>query len=82
VPPLLAGGRLAVVGDVRLHATAGDARIAEVEDRGDAVRVTVLGAGESIEIVGCSADGGEWRRRVDVPARGWTTVEIAADAPR
>lgn len=82
VPPLLANGRLAIVGDPRLHATAGDARIAEVEDRGDAVRVAVLGAGESVEIVGWSADAGEWRRRVDVPARGWTTVEIAASASR
>ena len=81
VPPLLANGRLAVVGDPRLHATAGDARIAEVEDRGDAVRVTILGAGETVELVGWAANGGAWHRSVIVPARGWTTIEIAASAP-
>ena len=80
VPPLLANGRLAVVGDVRLHATAGDARIAEVEDCGDSIRVTVLGAGETVELVGWSADAGEWRRAVEVPSRGWTTIEIVAGA--
>lgn len=78
VAPLLAGGRLAVVGDPRLHATAGDARIGGVRDDGDAVRVTVVGAaGESVEVVGWSAPGGEWRRRVEVPDRGWTAVEVS-----
>ena len=76
VCPVLAGGRLAVVGDPSLHATAGDARIAEVVDDGDSLRVTVLGAGETVELAGWSAAEGQWRQHVEVPPRGWSTVRI------
>ena len=81
VAPLLAGGRIAVVGDPSLHATAGDARIGAVDDLGDAVRVTVVGApGEVVDVVGWSAAVGEWRRTVEVPSRGWTTLEVGVAA--
>jgi hypothetical protein len=82
VPPLLLGGRLAVIGDPRLHATAGDARIGEVEERDGVVRITVLGAGETVELVGWSAEGGIWQRSVVVPARGWITIDVAAATTR
>jgi hypothetical protein len=79
VPPVLADGRVAVVGDASLHATAGDLRIGEVHDDGDRVRITVVGApGEDVEVVGWSSASGEWRRRVAVPARGWTSFEVLA----
>jgi hypothetical protein len=76
VVPMLARGALAVVGDPSLHATAGDARIADVIDDGDSVRVTVLGAGETVALAGWSADVGQWRQEIEVPARGWTTVRL------
>jgi hypothetical protein len=63
---------VAVVGDPHLFVTAGDARIGDVDGR----RVTVVGApGETVELVGWST-AGEWRRTVDVPSRGWTSVEV------
>jgi hypothetical protein len=76
VAPVLAGG-IAIVGDPRLHATAGDARLREVVVDGDRVTATVLGApGESVEITG-------WSRRA-LDARTWTpavgTTEV--EAPR
>jgi len=49
--PLLAGGRLAVVGDVSKFVTAGDARMV-VDDTGEGVRITVKGAGETVTITG------------------------------
>jgi Raffinose synthase or seed imbibition protein Sip1 len=65
VAPVVAGD-LAVVGDPALYACAGDARIADVvvDERGDGVVVTVLGAEERLRIVG-------WGRR-PVEARAWS----------
>ena len=61
IAPVLADGRLAVIGDVSKFVTAGDARI-EVDpidvpaddDRLAGVRVTVKGAGETVTITGWS----------------------------
>lgn len=52
--PLLAGGRLAVFGDADRYASAGVQRISEVTDSGDAVRLRVAGAHESVRLVGWS----------------------------
>lgn len=77
VAPLLAGDRVAVVGDPALHATAGDARIGEVHDDGDAVRVTIIGApGEHVSLA-ARVDAEPHRIPVTVPDRGWTVVTIA-----
>ena len=59
----------ALIGDVDLFAPVGDMRIAAV----DAVGVTVLGAGECVQLTEW-ADGGLRTIEVDVPARGWITV--------
>ncbi len=48
---MLAGG-IAVIGDPDVYASAGDTRIADVEVDADGVRVTVLGAGERVRVVG------------------------------
>jgi hypothetical protein len=87
--PLLAGGRLAVVGDVDKFVPAGDARI-EVEDLPDGARVTVKGPGEVVTVTGWAAApptattgavdhdpaSGVWSVAVEVPSRGWTTVDL------
>jgi hypothetical protein len=99
--PLLAGGWLAVVGDVTKLVPAGDARIAVAETPTGA-RVPVTGAGERVTVTGGAAaaptasvpgdDGpaptvdhdpatGVWTVAVDVPARGWTTVDLHAGGP-
>jgi hypothetical protein len=54
--PVLPGG-IAVVGDPRLYATAGDTRVAAVECDADGggVAITVLGGHERVELVGWSA---------------------------
>lgn len=90
VAPVLAGGRLAVIGDVDKFVPAGDARI-EVAEHGDGVRLVVKGAGETVTVTGWASaspstvDGppidhdpetGVWTVDVDVPGRGWTTVEL------
>jgi hypothetical protein len=50
-------GDIAVVGDPKLYATAGDARVADVQSDGDGrgVTITVLGARERVEVTGWSA---------------------------
>ncbi len=89
--PLLAGGRLAVVGDVSRFVPAGDARVevAEVDD-GSGVAITVKGAGETVTITGWSTAAptvegqevahdpttGIWATEVAVPPRGWTAITI------
>src|SRR5690606_12607678 len=52
--PLLAEGRLAVVGDASTFATAGDARI-EVSESVGRVVVTIKGAGEEVTLTGWAA---------------------------
>lgn len=89
--PLLAGGRLAVVGDVSRFVPAGDARLA-VSATDDGAEVTVKGAGETVIITGWAAvsptigsegaevdhdaETGMWTVEVEVPARGWRTISI------
>jgi hypothetical protein len=111
--PVLADGRLAVVGDMTKFVPAGDARI-EVEPVTDGARVTVKGAGETVTVTGWSvapvraalvagepvgAPGGSpgdapeapapvevpvrhdaatgvWAAEVEVPARGWVSVDV------
>jgi hypothetical protein len=70
--PLLPNGTT-VIGDVELFATAGDMRIGAVEPDG---RVTVLGAGEQVALTVWNAEAGLHTVAVDVPARGWTSVDF------
>ena len=71
--PVLASG-IAVIGDVELFATAGDMRIAAVEPTDTGARVTVLGAGERVELT--VWDDGLRTIDVDVPTRGWAVVDV------
>jgi hypothetical protein len=71
VTPIVDG--IAVIGDPAVYATAGDMRIAVV----DAGHVTVLGAGESVELIGWTERDGLRRIRVDVPRRGWVDVSFS-----
>ncbi len=71
VAPIVDG--VAVIGDPSLYATAGDMRIGAVEASG---RVTVLGAGETVDVVVWSEANGVQRVPVDVARRGWTTVQV------
>ena len=70
VAPVLAGG-LAVIGDPAVYATAGDTRIAGVEAEPDAVRVTVLGAGERVRVV-------VWAER-PIAATAWSPAGGSSD---
>jgi hypothetical protein len=74
VAPLIDGR--AVIGDPALYATAGDGRVADVRRHHDGLRVTVLGAGEDVEMVTWSDRAGVDRRTVSVPRRGWTHVDV------
>ena len=88
--PILAPG-LAVIGDTSKFVTAGDARI-EVAVVDGGVRLLVKGAGEIVTVAGWApaaptvaggpldhdAATGVWRVEVEVPRRGWATVEVAA----
>jgi hypothetical protein len=82
--------RLAVIGDVSKFVTAGDARVV-VDTIAAGVRLTVLGAGETVTITGWAAaavrtsagadvpvdpETGVFTVEVDVPARGWATAEL------
>jgi hypothetical protein len=73
--PLLPNGT-AVIGDVELFATAGDMRIAAVEPTATGARVTVLGANERVELTVWNDASGLGTVAVEVPARGWITVEL------
>ena len=86
--PILPSG-VAVFGDPTRYAMAGDARLATVEPLDDGVRLTILGAGELVTIVGwadrrpTSASGFDvvwdapiWRVVVSVPEAGSATIEI------
>ena len=86
--PVLSSG-IAVIGDVDLFVPAGDARI-EVSEVPGGARVTVKGAGEVVTITGWApsapmvdgqpvdhdAETGVWQVQVEVPSRGWATVDI------
>lgn len=87
--PVLASG-LAVVGDTSRFVTAGDARV-EVRAAAGGVRLIVKGPGETVTITGWAeapptadvpvdhdASTGVWTLSVDVPSRGWTTVDVQA----
>jgi len=67
---VLAGG-VAVVGDPGLYATAGDTRVADVAVDGADVVVTVLGAGEAVDLTGWSS--------APIAARAWSPASGAAD---
>ena len=88
--PVLASG-LAVIGDTSKFVTAGDARV-EVSESATGARVVVKGARETVTVTGWAetapiAGGGWvanhdratgiWHVAVDVPARGWTTLDLA-----
>lgn len=82
---------IAVIGDVSKFVTAGDARL-EIAPIDGGVRLVVKGAGEQVTITGWStsapvrpggavlhdAETGVWTTTVDVPDRGWCTVEMFA----
>jgi hypothetical protein len=68
--PVLAGG-VAVVGDPGLYAAAGDSRVADVAVDGTDVVVTVLGAGEAVDLAGWSS--------APIAARSWSPASGAAD---
>lgn len=55
VAPVLASGRLAVVGDVSKFVPAGDARMEVGAGDRDSVRITVKGAGETVTLTGWSS---------------------------
>ena len=91
--PVLPGG-LAVVGDATKFVTAGDARM-EVAAVDGGARVVVKGAGETVTVTGWAEaapriDGrsvahdaatGVWTVGVDVPSRGWATIDVRTSAP-
>jgi hypothetical protein len=86
--PILDCG-IAVIGDTSKFVTAGDARLV-IGEHGAGVRLTVLGGAEHVTITGWAdceltrpdgvvrndLDTGIWTTDVDVPARGWTTVDL------
>jgi hypothetical protein len=88
--PVLASG-LAVIGDADLFVTAGDARL-EVSATDEGARLVVKGAGERVTVTGWAEAApsagdlpvqhegatGVWTLDVDVPERGWTTVDLTA----
>jgi hypothetical protein len=71
--PVLPSG-VAVIGDTRLFAPAGDMRIAAVDPTDAGARVTVLGAGERVQLTWW--DGAVRTIDVDVPSRGWTVIDV------
>jgi len=71
--PVLPSG-VAVIGDARLFAPAGDMRIAAVDPTDAGARVTVLGAGERVQLTWW--DGAVRTIDVDVPSRGWTVIDV------
>jgi hypothetical protein len=93
VAPVLSCG-MAVIGDASKFVSGGDARIV-VTEIGGGVRLVVKGADEQVTITGWFAaaptrvDGdvqhdaatGVWTTKVDVPSRGWTTVEVKPAGP-
>lgn len=82
-------GRLAVIGDTSKFVTAGDARL-EVALGPDGARLVVKGAGETVTLTGWAAEAptvagkvvahdtstGLWTVDVEVPSRGWATVDL------
>lgn len=83
-------GALAVIGDTTKFVTAGDARLEVSGLDGGGARLIVKGAGETVTITGWAErppsaaartvthDGstGIWELPVEVPARGWATVDV------
>ena len=88
IAPVLGGG-IAVVGDVSKFVTAGDARVVVSEIDGG-LRIVVKGANERVSLTGWAkrpprrVEGavqhdsvtGVWTTDVDVPTRGWITVDL------
>lgn len=88
--PVLPAG-LAVIGDASKFVTAGDARL-DVTATDAGARLVVKGAAEAVSITGWAArtpDAGDlpvdhdpatglWTIVVDVPERGWATVDLGA----
>ena len=88
--PVLPAG-LAVIGDTGKFVTAGDARL-EVTATDAGARLVVKGAGEAVTITGWAErtpnagdlpvdhdpTTGVWTIVVDVPERGWVTVDLEA----
>ena len=75
--PVLGNG-VAVVGDRDVYATAGDSRIAEVACDGDEVTITVLGAGETVHVVGWGVRS--LAARAWAPSTGSAPVAVEHDA--
>jgi hypothetical protein len=67
---------VAVVGDPDLYAPAGDERLAGVEPVDGGLDVTVLGAGEHVELACWSSERGAFTTSVDVPAAGSIAVAV------
>ena len=90
--PVLRPG-LAVIGDTSKFVTAGDART-EISVIDGGVRMVVKGAGETVTVTGWSATAptsegravhhdqatGVWTLAVEVPSRGWDTVDLHVGA--
>jgi hypothetical protein len=70
IAPIVDG--VAVIGDPALYATAGDTRLASI----DGATVTVLGSGETVDLVVWSETAGERRLTVEVPAAGFIDVSV------
>ncbi len=72
VAPILAGG-VALIGDPKLYACSGDTRIADVQvdDDGEGLTITVLGANEVVTLVGWS--------QLPISARAWSPATGATD---
>ncbi len=88
--PVLGSG-IAVIGDVTKFVTAGDARL-EVSETSTGARIVVKGRGETVTVTGwagaepTSPDAplthdpltGVWTAAIDVPGRGWATLDVDA----
>jgi hypothetical protein len=88
--PVLGSG-IAVIGDVTKFVTAGDARL-EISETSTGARMVVKGTGETVTVTGWAEAAptspnallahdpstGVWTASIDVPGRGWATVDVDA----
>jgi hypothetical protein len=78
--PLLADGRLAVIGDADRYVTAGRQRVSSVQDHDGVVTVRLAGSDEPVRLVGWTSEA-QVRATVAVPGVGaasLTTEELTA----
>ncbi len=74
--PVFANG-IAVVGDPDVYACAGDTRLARVVADGAGIEITVLGAGETVRVLGWASE--PVGARVWSPATGSSELAVAND---